>query len=292
MNKISIIIPAKNESQTLRVLVPQLISSYPEAEIIIVDDGSTDDTQEILKNLQVKSVKHPYSIGNGAAIKTGARTATGDVFVFLDGDGQHQVEDIAILLNKYNEGYDMVVGARNKSQQANFIRYLGNSFYNILASFIVGKTVEDLTSGFRIVNATKFKQFLHLLPNGFSTPSTITMAFFRQGYSCTYLPINVKPRLGTSHLNVLKDGFRFLLIIYKMTIYHSPLKVFLPFSVICLFLGLLNYVYTFSVYGRFTNMSALLLSVSLIVFLIGLISEQITALMYSQFELHNKRYDK
>lgn len=288
MEMISFIIPAKNEALALADLLPKLLSQYPTAEIVVVDDGSTDNTSQLLQNYQVKVVKHPYSMGNGAAIKSGARAAKGSIFVFMDGDGQHQVQDIEILLNKFNEGYDMVVGARDKSAQASQTRYVGNTIYNFLASHIVGQPIQDLTSGFRVVDAKKFKQFLYLLPNGFSSPSTITLAFFRQGFSVAYQPITVLRRVGTSHLKIFKDGFRFLLILYKMTIYYSPMKVFVPLSVISFLLGLVNYAYSYSYSGRFTNMSALLISLGLVIFLIGLVSDQITTLMYAQNEFNNK----
>lgn len=288
MDTISFIIPAKNEAVALATLLPQLISRYPDAEVVVVDDGSTDNTVQVLQTLPVTIVKHPYSMGNGAAIKSGARAAKGNIFIFLDGDGQHQVEDVEKLLNKFKEGYDMVVGARDKSAQASQMRYVGNTIYNFLASHIVGQPIQDLTSGFRVVNAAKFKQFLYLLPNGFSSPSTITLAFFRQGYSVAYQPITVLRRIGTSHLKIFRDGFRFLLIIYKMTIYYSPMRVFVPLSVIPFVLGIINYAYSYTHTGRFTNMSALLISLGLIIFLIGLVSDQITTLMYAQNEFQTK----
>jgi glycosyltransferase involved in cell wall biosynthesis len=278
---ISIIIPAKNEAPALASLLPELKKAYADAEIIVVNDGSTDETKKIVENCGVTLVSHPYSVGNGASIKSGTRAASGNILIFLDGDGQHQVSEISKLLSKYNEGYDMVVGARDKASQANLLRWAGNSFYNVLASHLVGHTISDLTSGFRVVNAKKFKEFLYLYPNGFSAPTTVTMAFFRSGYTVYYEPIHVKKRVGQSHLLPFRDGLRFLLIIYKITTLYSPLKVFLPFAVLHFFLGIINYIYTYSSQGRFTNMSAVLFSSSVIIFLIGLLCEQITTLMYS-----------
>jgi glycosyltransferase involved in cell wall biosynthesis len=219
-------------------------------------------------------------MGNGAAIKRGARAATGDVLVFMDADGQHDPALIARLLARLDQGFDMVVGARGWGDQAGVGRGLANGLYNKVASWMTGHQVVDLTSGFRVVRADKFKEFLHLLPNGFSYPTTITMAFFRSAYTVTYEPIPVAVRIGKSHIRPLRDGIRFLLIIFKIATLYSPLKLFAPAAVLFAVLGLCNYVYTFVTEARFTNMSALLLSAAVIIFLIGLVSEQITALTY------------
>ena len=278
--KISIVIPAKNEAENLKGLLPRLIASMPTAECIVVNDGSSDDTVRLCEQYDVKVVSHPYSKGNGAAIKTGAKMASGDIIVFLDGDGQHKPEDIPKLLAELDKGYDMVVGARDKQSQADTYRAIGNGVYNKLASFITGHNIQDLTSGFRAVKADKFREFLYLLPNGFSYPTTCTMAFFRSGYSVAYLPIQTERREGQSHISLVKDGIRFLVIIFKVGTLYSPLKIFLPVSAGFFATGCIYYMYTFVAEGRFTNMSALLFMTSTLVFLIGLVSEQITSLMY------------
>ncbi|MES1952397.1 family 2 glycosyl transferase [Salinisphaera sp. S4-8] len=231
----------------------------------------------------VRVVSHPYSKGNGAAIKTGARHARGDIIVFMDADGQHDPADIHKLLHKIDEGYDLVVGARKRSSQASAARWMANSFYNRFASRFVGQPVADLTSGFRACRAALFREFLHMLPNGFSYPTTSTMAFFRAGYSVGYVPINVnkRPEGSTSHIRLLHDGARFLLIIFRVGTLYSPLKLFIPISAFFFVSGLSYYGYTFVVAGRFTNGSALLLITSVLVFLIGLVSEQITQLLYA-----------
>lgn len=278
--KLSIVMPAKNEAKSLVDLIPMLKAEQPEAELIVVNDGSTDETQSICESAGVKVVNHPYSKGNGAAIKSGARAAKGDVIVFMDADGQHQPEDINRLIAEYEKGYDMVVGARDKKSQASLARLFGNGMYNRIATYMTGQKIEDLTSGFRIVSAEKFKQFLYLLPNGFSYPTTCTMAFFRAGFSVGYLPISAPERIGESHINILKDGARFFLIIFKIGTLYSPMKLFFPASAIFFLTGLLYYVYTFLSDGRFTNMGVLLFSTSILIFLLGLVSEQITALFY------------
>lgn len=279
-NSISIIIPAKNEAATIGELLHKLKIELGDAEIIVVDDGSTDDTAKIIKQLGAKLIAHPYSMGNGAAIKAGARSSTGDLIVTMDADGQHKPTDIKKLLEKKAEGYEMVVGARSFKSQAGKRRWFGNQLYNYISSLIVGKKVKDLTSGFRVVDAKKFKSFIHLLPNGFSYPTTITMAFFRSGYPVAYVPIETNKRAGKSHLRVFKDGLRFLIIIFKIGTLYSPLKIFTPISVFLFIIGLTYYGYTYISIGRFTNMSALLFIVSIIVFMIGLVSEQVTVLLY------------
>ena len=264
----------------METLLPKLRTAYPEAEIIVVNDGSTDKTPEICAACGVTVVSQPYSMGNGAAIKRGAATAKGDILVFLDADGQHEPDDVGRLLTRLDEGFDMVVGARDWNGQAGVGRGVANALYNRLASWMTGFDVRDLTSGFRAVKAKKFREFIYLLPNGFSYPTTITMAFFRSAYAVAYEPLTVYKRIGKSHIRPIRDGVRFLLIIFKIATLYAPLKLFVPASVAFFLLGMGNYLYTFITVHRLTNMSVLLFSASVIVFLIGLISEQITALTY------------
>lgn len=278
--KLSIIIPAKNEATSLTDFLPKLKTLFPKDEIIVINDGSTDNTASIITENNCILVHHPYSMGNGAAIKAGARAATGDVLVTMDADGQHAPEDINRLLKKLNDGYEMVVGARSHKSQAGIRRWIGNQLYNTIASIIVGRKIEDLTSGFRAVNTKLFKDSLHLLPNGFSYPTTITMAFFRNGFPVAYIPIEAKQRVGKSHIRLFKDGLRFLIIIFKIGTLYSPLKIFIPFSALMFAIGIAYYGFTYFSFGRFTNMSALLLITSMITFLIGLVSEQVTVLLY------------
>lgn len=280
MNSLSIILPAKNEGPALAELLPRLRSIQPTAEIIVVDDGSTDDTRDICVHHGVACLTSPYSMGNGAAIKRGARIATGDVLVFMDGDGQHDPADVTRLVEQLGQGYDMAVGARDWSSQAGIGRGVANTLYNWLATRMTGHVVADLTSGFRAVRAGRFREFLHLLPNGFSYPTTSTMAFFRSAYPVAYVPIKAAQRVGKSHIKPLRDGLRFLLIIFKIATLYSPLKLFVPASGLFFLLGCLNYAWTFLHSGRLTNMSTLMWSAAVIVFLIGLVSEQITALTY------------
>lgn len=280
--RLSIIIPAKNEGAVIGDVVSSVRSVYEDAEILVVDDGSTDDTAKLAKESGARVVSHPVSLGNGAAIKSGARAAGGDIFVMMDGDGQHKAEDIPSLIGKLDEGYDMAIGARDSGSHAGIGRLAANGLYNVFASLISGHRILDLTSGFRAVRAELFKKFLYLLPNGFSYPTTITMAFLRSGYPVTFMPIKAEKRTGTSHIRPIRDGVRFLAIIFKIATLYAPLKVFLPISGLFFVSGLSYYAYTYFTVGRFTNMSMLILSASVIIFLIGLISEQITALTFTR----------
>ena len=286
--RISVILPARNEAQALHGLLPalqQVVSSLAGGvEIIVVDDGSEDATARLAQEAGAVVVRHPYAMGNGAAIKSGARRATGKVLVFMDADGQHDPADIPRLLHEIEQGYDMAIGARSRRGQASFWRHLGNWVYNRLASLITARPILDLTSGFRACRAERFREFLALLPNGFSYPTTITMAFLRSGYPVTFIPIEVAERVGQSHLRPWRDGIRFLLIIFRIGALFSPLKVFAPIAIFFAMLGLGYYGFTFMEARRFTNMSALLLSTSVLVFLMGLLSEQITMLLYSRLD--------
>lgn len=280
----SIILPAKNEEDNLSTLLPNIVKLYPNIELIVVDDGSTDNTRSVANSYNATIVSHPYSMGNGAAIKSGARACKTNAIVFMDADGQHSPEDITQLLEKYKEGHMMVVGARNPTTHASSMRRLANFIYNNIASKITGHKILDLTSGFRIVNRNAFTQYLYMLPNGFSYPTTSTMAFFRSGLSVAYVPIDAKKRAGKSHINPLKDGLRFLIIILKIGSLYSPLKFFTLPSIIIFLLGISNYAYTYFTKNTFTNMSALLMIVAIIIFMFGLLAEQMTVLLYASSE--------
>jgi glycosyltransferase involved in cell wall biosynthesis len=284
MNSITIIIPAKNEALGLRQLLPLIRGEFPNAQLLVVDDGSSDDTETVCVANGASSIVHARSLGNGAAIKAGARIATGEILVFMDADGQHKPGDVPRLLARLGEGFDMVVGARSFASQAGAHRAIANTFYNWLASWMVGQDVKDLTSGFRAVRAKPFRKFLYLLPNGFSYPTTITMSFFRAGYLVDYVPIEAPPRIGTSHVRLFRDGARFFLIIFKIGTLFAPMKLFLPISGAFFLTGISYYGFTFVTEHRFTNMSATLIITSILVFLMGLVSEQISALNYKDSE--------
>ena len=281
---ISVIIPAKNESEGLQNILPDLKKILPGAEIIVVNDGSDDDTVAVCSKHGARVVSHPYSMGNGAAIKSGVRNAGGKVLVFMDADGQHDPNDIPGLIEKLNTGYNMVVGARSTDSHASIFRRIANNFYNYLASLITGCNIEDLTSGFRAAERRHFIKFLYLLPNGFSYPTTSTMAFFRSALAVGYIPIRARARKGKSHIRIFRDGIRFFIIILKIGSLFSPMRLFLPISVLLFLTGLGYYAYTYIYYERFTNMSALILISSLFIFLMGIMAEFISSLHYKGVE--------
>ena len=280
--EISIILPVFNEAQNLGVVLKGLQSlQLPSSEIIVVDDGSTDASAETAQNVGAKVICHPYNIGNGAAIKSGIRAAKGKILVLMDGDGQHRPDDVRKLLKEAGR-YHMVVGARAKGSKLRFHRYVANLVYNAFASFVTKFKVDDLTSGFRVLSRRDALRFIDLLPNTFSYPSTLTLAFLRSGLTVRYVPIQTLYRSGQSKISLISDGIRFLLIITKIATLFSPFRVFLPVSAFFFFTGVGWYLYTYITEHRFTNMAVFLLTTAVIVFMLGLVSEQIALLRMEQ----------
>ncbi len=279
---VSVIIPAYNEGGTIADIVKQIRSLYPDFEVIVVNDGSSDDTVSEAQKAGAIVYSHPYNIGNGAAIKSGIRFATGNLLVFMDGDGQHNPKDIGRLLEHFPE-YDMVVGARSVSGQASFGRALGNKIYNWFASYVAKFSIKDLTSGFRAVKSNVARNFLYLLPNTYSYPTTLTLGTLRSGMSVKYVPVKINKRTaGASNIRMVRDGVRFFMIITRICTLYSPMRVFLPVSFVLFLLGLLNYLYTFIMRNRFTNMSVFLFVSAIIVFMMSLISEQICQMRFER----------
>jgi glycosyltransferase involved in cell wall biosynthesis len=286
MNKtrVTIIIPSYNEADSIGYVAAGIKELYPDFEVIVVNDGSTDDTSNVAKEAGAIVYSHPYNIGNGAAIKSGIRIASGEILIFMDGDGQHDSKDIENLL-KFFPDNDMVVGARPKGHYASWGRALGNKIFNWLASYVAKFDVQDLTSGFRAIKSDIAHNFLYLLPNTYSYPTTLTLGVLRSGRSVKYVPVSVKNRKkGKSKIRIFRDGIKFFLIITKICSLYSPLRIFLPVSFMMFILGLSYYLYTFLVWGRFTNMSALLFTTSVLIFMMGLISEQICQMRFERSE--------
>ena len=281
--EVTILLPAYNEEQAIVDTITKIKELHPDFEILVIDDGSTDNTLQAAMNAGANVWPHPYNIGNGAAVKTGLRMAQGEWIIMMDADGQHKPEDIGRLL-EYKESFDMVVGARTKQSETHMHRDIANKLYNWFASYVTKFKVEDLTSGFRLVRSSTVRQFIYLLPNTFSYPSTLTMGYLRSGRTVKYVPIEMQKRLGKSKIKLLRDSSRFFLIFTKIATLFSPMRVFLPTSAFLFFTALGYYFYTFTMYGRFTNMSALLFNSSLIVFMIGLVAEQISQMRYDRVQ--------
>ncbi|MBC8504244.1 MAG: glycosyltransferase family 2 protein [Chloroflexi bacterium] len=287
---VSIIIPAYNEANNIVEIIRKIreVLQGTEHEILVIDDGSGDETSLRAEEAGVKVIRHPYNIGNGASIKTGIRNARGEILVMLDADGQHPPEDIPRLLDKIGP-YDMAVGARTSDSDTDLHRNFANTVYNLLASYISGTKVEDLTSGFRAVKAEAVRGFVYLLPNRFSYPTTITLATLRSGRSLVYVPIKGRRRIGKSNIRLLKDGLRFLIIILRIATIYSPLKIFIPASAL-MFLtgvgyGLFKVIFLNTRYGP---TSAMLMTISVVVFMVGLVSEQIAQLRFERSEYFSK----
>jgi len=280
--KVTVIIPAFNEAGSIGNIVSEIISLYPDFEVIVIDDGSADDTAAEAKNAGATVYSHPYNVGNGAAVKSGIRMASGDIVVFMDGDGQHNPQDIAALL-KYLPDYDLVVGERSAADQASIGRAVGNKLYNWFASYVAKFSIKDLTSGFRAIKLSVARNFLYLLPNTYSYPTTLTLGVLRSGMSVKYVPIKIRKRkTGSSNIKIVADGVRFFIIITKICTLYSPMRVFLPVSITLFLMGLSNYLYTYIVGNRFTNMSVFLFVAAVIIFMMSLISEQICQMRFER----------
>ena len=280
--KVSIIIPAYNEAGIINNIVSNIKTLYSAYEIIVINDGSTDDTAAEAQRAGAKVFSHPYNIGNGAAIKSGIRVATGDILVFMDGDGQHNPEDITKLLKHLPE-FDLVVGARSIRDQTSLGRALGNKLYNWFASYVAKFSIKDLTSGFRAVKSSVARNFLYLLPNTYSYPTTLTLGVLRSGMSVKYVPINIRKRsAGKSNISLVADGVRFFIIITRICTLYSPMRVFIPVSYVMFLMGVINYLYTYITRSRFTNMSVFLFVAAIIIFMMSLISEQICQMRFER----------
>lgn len=281
-SRVTVIIPAFNEGQVIGGVVENILERYPDFEVIVIDDGSSDGTSQAALQAGARVYAHPYNIGNGAAIKSGIRLAAGEILVFMDGDGQHDPVEVQKLL-EHLPGYDMVVGARDKMGQASIGRALGNRIYNRFASYVAKFPIQDLTSGFRAIKADLARSFLYLLPNTYSYPTTLTLGVLRSGCSVKYVPISAGTRKqGKSKIKLFQDGVRFFMIIVRICTLYSPMRVFLPVCFLMFILGMAWYGYTLATEGRFTNMSALLLTTSVMIFMMSLISEQISQMRFER----------
>jgi glycosyltransferase involved in cell wall biosynthesis len=275
----SVIIPAYNEGLAIRNVIADLLKTATWLEVLVIDDGSSDDTASQATTAGGRVIRHPYNKGNGAAIKSGLRDARGAFVLILDGDGQHTPADAIRLVSRLGE-YDLVVGARSGVTQATTTRRFGNAVLNAVAGYLTGRPIPDLTSGFRAARRECLLEFLHLLPNGFSTPTTTTMAFLKAGYSVRFEPIHAGRRRGTSKIRLGSDGVGFLMILLKVIAIYSPLRIFAPVSAAMFAAGAAYAIWTVATQSHVTNSSVLLIVTSVVIFLIGLVSEQIASLRF------------
>jgi glycosyltransferase involved in cell wall biosynthesis len=280
-SRTSVIVPAFNEGLSIRQLVADLQTAASWHEILVVDDGSSDDTGAQAGAAGARVIRHPYNKGNGAAVKSGIREASGTFVLIVDGDGQHRPADAVRLISQLSE-YDLVVGARSMATQATASRRLGNSLLNSLASYLTERPIPDLTSGFRAARRVCLLEFLHLIPNGFSTPTTTTLAFLKAGYSVQFVPVEAAVRQGVSKIRLGPDGAKFVLILLKLITIFSPLRIFVPVSLATFTLGAAYAVWTIATQSHVTNSSVLLILLSVVMFLIGLVSEQIASLRFER----------
>ena len=285
---VSIVIPAYNEADVIAGVVSQLRAVAAWQEVIVVDDGSADATSANAAAAGARVIRHPYNKGNGAAVKSGIRAATGEFVMIIDGDGQHRPEDAARIAARLGE-YDLVIGARSAATQATQARRFGNGALNRLASYLTGRDIPDLTSGFRAARREHLREFIHLLPNGFSTPTTTTLAFIKAGYNVTFEPVEARARVGQSKIRFARDGAKFLVIILKIVTLFSPLRVFVPISLVSFALGATYGLAIVATESKIPNGAVLLIMFAVIVFLVGLVSEQIAAL---RFERSQMTYDE
>ncbi len=276
---VTIVVPAFNEGPSIGSVVTALRSAAPWHEVLVVDDGSTDGTGQAAQDAGARVIVHPYNKGNGAAVKTAVRNSTSEWLVVFDADGQHRPEDAARLAGRLGE-YDLVVGARSSETQATTGRRIGNAFLNGLAAYLTGRPIPDLTSGFRAARREYLLEFIHLLPNGFSTPTTTTLAFIKAGYNVAFEPIGALPRVGTSKIRLARDGAKFLLILLKVITIFSPFRIFAPVSAAAFVGGATYGIWNFVYHARIPNGAVLLLMFSVMVLLVGLVSEQISSLRF------------
>jgi glycosyltransferase involved in cell wall biosynthesis len=278
--QVSVVIPACNEAGAIADVVRELLAAARWREILVIDDGSIDDTGARAESAGAHVIRHPYTKGNGAAVKSGIRAASGEFILILDGDGQHDPADALKLVARLGE-YDLVVGARSNATQAGSTRRMGNRLLNSLASFLTEREIPDLTSGFRAARTDYLREFIHLLPNGFSTPTTTTLAFIRAGYNVAFESVEARSRIGTSKIRLSRDGPKFILIVLRVMTIFSPLRIFLPISAAALVTGMAYGSWTIWHSSRIANGAVLLIMFAVVVFLVGLVSEQVAALRFS-----------
>lgn len=283
--RLSIIIPAYNEAEAIGPTLRKLSGmTFPiEHEIIIVDDGSTDDTYKVCSEFPVILLKHSVNKGYGAALKTGIRKSSGDRIIILDSDGQHDPDEISKFIDLLEE-YDMVIGERSAESFQVANRKLGKRIIRKVGEYLVEQKLPDFNSGFRAFRKDLILELLHMMPNGFSFSTTSTLAFLKEGYNIATLPINVKERVGRkSNVKFFKDGSKTMLLLFRIIMLFNPLKVFFPASIAISFFGLAFGVYGYIEFDKFSNTGVLMITLGMFLFFIGLLADQISILNRKKF---------
>lgn len=284
-SKISIIIPAYNEAGSIGDVLNMLHDWRERAEIIVVDDASTDRTAEIAQAAGVRVIRHLRRKGYGAGLKTGIRAAAGDIVVMMDADSEHNAEQIARLLDALGDN-DMVVGARGKGSHAPLLRRPLKWLLFQVANYLAQTKIPDLNSGFRAVRKGVVKLFLHILPNGFSFSTTLTLALFKEGYNIAYVPITTAPRVGTSTVDPIRDGFNTIMLIIRVIALFDPLRVFLPTSTALFSIGVIYWLLDI-IYRQHLNVpsgAVMVILASVIVFMFGILADQVSAIRREKYE--------
>jgi len=276
MKDVTIVLPAYNEAEALAKILGELKKKYKEAQVLVVDDGSTDRTAEVARKAGVTAVSHPYNKGYGAALKTGARAAKTEYVLYFDSDGQFFTDDINAVAAERNK-YDMVIGARPKEFT---MKDMGRRVMKAMASYLSGKKIPDINCGFRLIRRQRVLDFMSILPDGFSFTTTITLAMLQAGDSVKFQPVRVKPReSGKSGIKKMRHGLRFMLYILRMVMLFNPLKVFLPVSLALFAVGFPVFAYFLLFQAHVSQTSLMLILFSLMTFLFGLVADAISVLV-------------
>jgi glycosyltransferase involved in cell wall biosynthesis len=282
-SNISIIIPAFNEEEVIGSVVQSIHSAFPDSEIIVVNDGSTDNTAAELSKSGVIILNHDLNRGYGASLKTGARAARRDYVLFCDGDGQHSVEDVRRLMNEC-DGYDLVVGARKSDSHRPFLRRPGKFVMRKYSEFLAGTKIPDLNSGLRIFKRDTLMRYLHLMPDGFSFSTTSTFTMIKSNRKYKYIPITVQKRIGKSSVRQLKHGPQALMLMLRLAVLFEPLKLFLWIAGILFILSLASLAIDMCSAGGFSDTTVILSIATIIIFMSGLLCDQVSAMRREKHE--------
>jgi glycosyltransferase involved in cell wall biosynthesis len=283
--ELSIVIPALNESDAIQAVLEDIHSNFRglHFEVIVVDDGSTDETGSKASLLGARVIRHAQTKGYGAALKTGIRQARGEYVLTMDADGQHRGSD-ALRLWQERADNDMVVGQRQGIIHSSLWRMPGKWLLGWLANYLTRQRIPDLNSGMRLFRRATILKYLHICPSGFSFSTTSTMALFNRGCSVAYIPIEVNKRIGKSTVSI-GTGIDTLILILRIAVLFDPLRLFIPISVSIGLVGAVwNIPYFLSGRGIISTGSTMTILTAVLVFGLGLLCDQISQLRLERYE--------